>query len=58
MREIFQIDKRHEGSKKVVPLKEAIEKSIEPGMKLHLSNGAYANASLREIIRQYLDKDP
>jgi len=58
MREIFQINKKSKNNEKVVPLKEAIEKSVKPGMKLHLNTGAYANAALREIIRQYLDKDP
>lgn len=59
MREVFKLEKDRCGREgKVVSLKEAIEKSIKPGMKLHLNTGAYANAALREIIRQYLDKDP
>ena len=57
--EIFELDKdRSEVKGKIVPLREAIARSVKPGMKLHINTGAYANAALREIIRQYRGKDP
>jgi acyl CoA:acetate/3-ketoacid CoA transferase beta subunit/acyl CoA:acetate/3-ketoacid CoA transferase alpha subunit len=45
-------------SEKIIPLSEAIGKCIKPGMKLHFSIGAEANASVREIARQYWGKNP
>jgi acyl CoA:acetate/3-ketoacid CoA transferase beta subunit/acyl CoA:acetate/3-ketoacid CoA transferase alpha subunit len=50
--------KNSEQSKKIVSLKEAVAKTVKPGMSLHLGTGAYANAATREIIRQYWGKDP
>jgi acyl CoA:acetate/3-ketoacid CoA transferase alpha subunit len=50
--------KSSEQSKKIVSLKEAVAKTVKPGMSLHLGTGAYANAATREIIRQYWDKNP
>lgn len=47
-----------EKSEKIVPLKEAVAKTVKPGMSLHLSSGAYPNAAIREIIRQYWGKNP
>jgi len=38
---------------KIISLGEAVRKSIRPGMRLHFSIGAEANASVREIARQY-----
>ena len=50
--------KHSEHSGKIVPLKDAVAKTVKPGMSLHLSTGAYANAAVREIIRQFWGKDP
>ncbi|MDY7034659.1 MAG: CoA-transferase [Thermodesulfobacteriota bacterium] len=59
MKAIFQLEKRYEGEGKVVPLSEAIARSIKPGMKLHVNSGSNdANAALREIIKQYDGKNP
>ena len=57
MREILEIEEK-EGEGKIVSLSEAIARCVKPGMKLHSNIGADANASLREIIRQYWGKKP
>lgn len=59
MKEIFELetDSRKTG-RKVVSLEEAISRTIRPRIKLHLNTGAFANAALREIIKQYHDRDP
>ncbi|MDY6971215.1 MAG: CoA-transferase [Thermodesulfobacteriota bacterium] len=59
MKEIFELetDRRIMGGK-VVSLEEAIRRSTRPRTRLHLNTGAFANAALREIIRQYYDQDP
>lgn len=54
---ILKLDER-KGPGKIVPLSEAIAQCVKPGMKIHFSTGAEANASLREIIRQYWGKKP
>ena len=59
MNEMFSSEQiNSEESEKIVSLKEAVAKTVKPGMCLHLSTGAYANAAIREIIRQYWGKDP
>lgn len=59
MRSVFELDdnRPHEQGK-VVPLSQAIALCVRPGMKIHINTGAYANAAIREIIRQYWGKDP
>ncbi|MGD0486756.1 MAG: CoA-transferase [Syntrophorhabdales bacterium] len=54
---IFELDER-KGQGKILPLREAIDRWVRPGMKLHFADGADANAAVREIIRQYHGKDP
>src|SRR3972149_7792358 len=57
--EIFDLENECcAGKGKVVPLPEAIADCVKPGMKLHMSSGAYANAALREVIRQHWGKAP
>jgi len=46
------------GKSKVIPLCEAVQRNIAPGMKLHVSTGNDPNAALREIIGQFWGKDP
>ena len=48
--------RRNEGSDKVTSLEEAIRKSIEPGMKLHIREGA--GAATREVLRQFWGRAP
>lgn len=59
MREIFELEKDQAGiGEKVTTLSEAVAACIKPGLKLHINTGAYANAVLREIIKQYWDQNP
>jgi len=53
----FMLDEKKKPGK-ILPLGEAIAQCVKPGMKLHFNTGADANASLREIIRQYWGKKP
>lgn len=55
--EIFQLQ-QDEKQSKVIPLGEAVQQAIKPGMKLHASTGSYPNAALREIIRQFWGAKP
>ena len=57
MGDIFKVEENR-SHEKVVPLSEAIARSVKPAMKLHINIGANANAALREIIRQYRGKRP
>ena len=56
-RKIFELEER-KGQGKILPLSEAISRWVEPGMKLHVAAGADANAAIREIIRQYQERNP
>src|SRR3972149_2487542 len=57
--EIFDLENECcAGKGTVAPLPEAIADCVKPGMKLHMSSGAYANAALREVIRQHWGKAP
>jgi len=59
IREIFELENvACDKGGKVVPLNEAIVECVRPGMKLHVSTGAYPNAALREIIRCYWGRNP
>jgi hypothetical protein len=59
LNDIFELDRDTcEGKGKIAPLSDAISKTIKPGMKLHINTGAYANAAIREVIRQFWKKDP
>ena len=48
------------GDNKVIPLREAVKNLVQPEMIIHIAFPAYyrANAAIREIIKQYWNKQP
>lgn len=48
--------REYEGSSKVMPLHEAVERFVRPGMMLHM--GMDAGAAACEVLRQYYGKKP
>jgi acyl CoA:acetate/3-ketoacid CoA transferase alpha subunit/acyl CoA:acetate/3-ketoacid CoA transferase beta subunit len=56
----FSLEREETGQDKVMPLKEAVERFVRPGMCIHVAFPTYhrANATVREIIRQYWGQKP
>jgi len=48
--------KANEGEDKVLPLREAVEAGVRPGMSIHASLAT--NSSLRQITRSFIGKNP